>query len=416
LGDTRAFLFAVDSPSSVWPVADSLDELGKLAGTAGLHTVGRASQKRDTVHPGTYMGPGKLEELAFELADQNVDILLTDDELTPAQQRNIETRLREIQVVDRTALILDIFAQHARTREGHLQVELAQYEYLLPRLAGMWTHLERQAGGRRGGVGVRGPGETQLETDRRLVRRRLAILRRQIEEVRTQRQQHRDRRQQAGAPVVALVGYTNAGKSTLLNRLTNADVLAADQLFATLDPTTRRVRLPGGGVALMTDTVGFINKLPHELVAAFRATLEEIAEADVILHIVDSSHPLADTQKRTAELVLDDLGAPRDRIVTVWNKIDMVAEVEPSTNGALRISARTGAGIDALLGRIEDAVRGGMETIRHLISYRDGGLLRDIRTQGVLDIEEHRDEGTWVEAHVPPALAARVRSRAITSG
>ncbi len=308
---------------------DSLAELALLADTAGLQVVGQLTQKLDTPNSATLIGTGKLDELQTLVAESGANVVVFDEELSPRQQREIERKLgEEVKLVDRTALILDIFARHARTREGSVQVELAQYEYRLPRLTRAWTHLARQAGGRAGGasggVGVRGPGETQLEVDRREISRRIAFLKRQLEEIRKHRNQYRLKRRKSALSVVALVGYTNAGKSTLLNALSDAEVLAADQLFATLDPTTRRVELPSGNQALITDTVGFIQKLPTDLIAAFRATLEEVNEADLLLHVVDVSHPNVDEQVAAVEEVLEELGAGEKTIVTALNKIDRI--------------------------------------------------------------------------------------------
>ncbi|MCW5854173.1 MAG: GTPase HflX, partial [Anaerolineae bacterium] len=307
----------------------SLDELAALAKTAGLDVVARTSQRLDHPSPATYVGKGKVEEIQLLKRETGAEVVVFDDELSPGQQRNLEEGVGGL-VLDRTALILDIFAQHARTREGKLQVQLAQYEYRLPRLTRMWTHLARQTGGAAGrggsgGVGLRGPGETQLEVDRREIGRIIGHLKHDLEDVRKQRALHRRQRQRSDIPVVAIVGYTNAGKSTLLNSLTGADVLAEDMLFATLDPTTRRVKLPGGREALFTDTVGFIQKLPTQLVAAFRATLEEVIEADVILHVRDVSHEDTEAQSLDVEQVLDSLGIePHDeaRLIEVWNKVD----------------------------------------------------------------------------------------------
>ncbi|MDP3767404.1 MAG: GTPase HflX, partial [Dehalococcoidia bacterium] len=296
----RALLVAVQArhngargpvTSGVWSTQDSLDELALLVDTAGGIVVGRAVQKLGTPHPAQYVGRGKLAEIIADRDAKQATLVVFDDELSPTQQRNLERAL-DVKVLDRTALILDIFAMRARTREGRLQVELAQSEYLLPRLAGQWSHLERLGGsGAQGSIGVRGPGETQLETDRRLARNKIGRLKREIEDVRRQRALHRARRARARVPVVSLVGYTNAGKSTLMRRLTGADVLVEDRLFATLDPVTRRVRLPGGTTVLLSDTVGFIQKLPTQLVAAFQATLEELADADLLVHVVDITHP-----------------------------------------------------------------------------------------------------------------------------
>ncbi len=411
----RAFLFAIDTGKGPWSAADSLEELAQLAETAGIIPAARASQKREAPHPSAYMGLGKIDEIADALSACGAEMLLIDDEVSPAQQRTLERRL-DVTVVDRTALILEIFAAHARTREGQLQVELAQYEYLLPRLAGMWTHLERQAGGRRGLVGLRGPGETQLELDRRVARRRIALLREELESVRGHRLQHRERRRRNEAPVVALTGYTNAGKSSLLNRIAGSDVLAADQLFATLDPTMRRVRLPAGATALFSDTVGFINKLPHQLVAAFRATLEEIAEADVVLLVVDAAHPRAEAQREVSRSVLDDLGAPRERTLTVWNKTDLLPLTVSGPNGALQVSARTGSGIPRLLEEVEALLRAGMQRVEILLPYTQAGLAQEIRTQGTVVQESGDEQGLLFDAWVPPRLAARLRAAGRLTG
>ncbi len=291
----RAFLVAVEvRGGGAWNSESSLDELAQLAGTAGAVVVGRTIQRLDSPNPATYIGKGKLAEIIALRPQLDYDLVIFDDELSPSQQRNLEDALK-VKVLDRTALILDIFARRARTREGALQVELAQHEYLLPRLAGQWSHLERLGGG----IGTRGPGETQLETDRRLIRNRISRLKAQLEQVRRHRALYRARRAKQGVPVVALVGYTNAGKSTLMNALSGAGVLAENRLFATLDPVTRKVGLPGGGFFLLTDTVGFIQKLPTQLVAAFRATLEELADADLLLHVVDITHPDAAEQAET---------------------------------------------------------------------------------------------------------------------
>ena len=281
--------------------------------------MGRAVQRLDNPHPATYIGKGKVEEIAARRHDVAFTTVIFDDELSPTQQRNLEKAL-EVKVLDRTALILDIFAQHARTREGRLQVELAQHEYILPRLRGQWSHLERLEGR----IGTRGPGETQLETDRRLIRNKISALKRQIEQVRRQRALHRRQRARQGMPIVSLVGYTNAGKSTLMRALSGADVIVEDRLFATLDPVTRRIHLPSGAIALLTDTVGFIQKLPTQLVAAFRATLEELEQASLLLHVVDITHPDAENQARTVDDTVAELrlaGSPR---LTVLNKVDLL--------------------------------------------------------------------------------------------
>ena len=327
----RAYLVAVerrhnDARTVQWDAKASLEELAELVRTAGAQVVGQAIQKLNSPSPATYIGGGKVSEIARERERTGYTMVVFDDELTPSQQRNLERAL-DVKVLDRTALIIDIFAMRARTREGQLQVDLAQAEYLLPRLAGQWSHLDSLGrSGAPGAVGVRGPGETQIETDRRLARNKITRLKRDIERVRKQRQLYRYRRQRAGVPVVALVGYTNAGKSTLMRRLTAADVLVENKLFATLDPTTRRLRLPDGTAALLTDTVGFIQRLPTRLVAAFQATLEELADADLLLHVVDITHPEAAQQSESVDETLRELGlADKPRVVAL-NKVDLLGE------------------------------------------------------------------------------------------
>lgn len=339
---------------NTWSLEDSLSELGQLVGTAGGEVVGTLTQRLESFHPAHYLGKGKLEELVS--CKGEYDVVILDDELSPAQQRNLEQALG-VKVIDRTALILDIFARRARTREGQLQVELAQNEYLLPRLAGRWPHLERLGGG----IGTRGPGETQIETDRRLVRRKIQRLKKELEEVRQHRALYRRRRTLQGIPVVAVVGYTNAGKSTLLNALASADVLVEDKLFATLDPVTRRLTLPDKRQVLLTDTVGFIQKLPPTIVAAFRATLEELEGAALLLHIVDITHSNAAEQSQTVEDILTDLGLAAKPRVLVLNKIDLwvkgeakdvshyMEQFEVPSQPTVFVSAARGWGLDKLL-------------------------------------------------------------------
>jgi GTP-binding protein HflX len=345
----------------------SLDELALLADTAGARVVARTVQKLGRIHPGHYVGKGKLAELKAERASLDYSVVIFDDELSPSQQRTLEDAL-QVKVLDRTALILDIFARRAQTREGRLQVELAQYQYLLPRLAGQWSHLERLEGA----IGTRGPGETQLETDRRLVRDRISRLKREIEAVRRQRALYRRRRARAGIPVVALVGYTNAGKSTLMRALSGADVFTEDKLFATLDPLTRRIKLAEGRTVLLSDTVGFIQKLPAQLVAAFRATLEELSAAAVLVHVVDVTHPDALQQAETVLETLRDLDLAEKPLVTALNKVDLLARhdgqqgIEKLGRRALPyrppdaslISAQQGWGLDELKERIERVLFG----------------------------------------------------------
>jgi len=375
-------------------------------------------QRLERPHPATFIGPGKAREVAEKVAQTAADVVIFDDELSPRHQRELEKTLGEgIKLLDRTALILDIFAQHAHTREGALQVELAQYEYRLPRLTRAWTHLARQAGGRAGGatggVGVRGPGETQLETDRRVIGRRIAQLKRELEEVRAHRGRHRTQRRKVGVPTVAIVGYTNAGKSTLLNALSGAGVLVADQLFATLDPTTRRVQLPGGGVALFTDTVGFIQKLPTQLVAAFRATLEEVTEADLLLHVLDVTHPQVMRQAEAVRKTLAEIGAADKPIVSALNKIDrlpipnailpLLAEFPAS----VAISALHGEGLEVLLTHIERALETQMTWLDVLIPYELGELVDLFHRRGLIKREEHTEAGTRIVGRVPRALVGR---------
>jgi GTP-binding protein HflX len=337
----RAYLVAVESKRREGGIGveASLDELALLAHTAGAEVVGRTVQRLDSPHSATYIGKGKLEEIIAEREAVDYTLVIFDDELSPSQQRNLENALK-VKVLDRTALIIDIFARRAQTREARLQVELAQTEYLLPRLAGQWSHLERLEGA----IGTRGPGETQLTTDRRLVRQRITRLKREIDDVSQQRGMNRRRRARQGLQTVALVGYTNAGKSTLMRALSGADVFTEDLLFATLDPVTRRLRLPSGHEVLLSDTVGFIQKLPTHLVAAFRATLEELMDADVLVHLVDITHPEAGEQFETVQATLRDLGVDAKPQVVAFNKVDLLAE----GNGVLPPGLRA---IDNDLGR-----------------------------------------------------------------
>ena len=358
----KAFLVAVDIAGRTtgrWTLDDSLEELANLASTADVEVVGKMKQRLERPSR-TYLGSGKLKDLASLKEETGYDVVIFDDELPPRQQKNLEDVL-DVKVIDRTALILDIFSKRAQTHEGKLQVELAQNEYLLPRLAGQWSHLERLGGG----IGTRGPGEMQLETDRRLVERRIHRLTKELREVRKHRTLYRTNRKRTGIPVVALVGYTNAGKSTLLNTLSGADVLVADKLFATLDPTTRRLRLPNSETVLLTDTVGLIHKLPTTVVAAFRATLEELDEADLLLHVVDITHKNAAEQCQTVEDILADLGLEQKPRLTLLNKIDILPADGPNADelgqklqipekSMLLISASKGTGLEQLLQRMSE--------------------------------------------------------------
>ena len=403
--------------SNAWPATESLLELERLADTAGLDVVGQVIQKRDRPHPTTFVGSGKAAEIAEMVRALDVDVVIFDDELTPRHQRELERVFGVgVKVLDRTGLILDIFAQHAHTSEGALQVELAQYEYRLPRLTRSWTDAEytRQAGGRAGGatggVGLRGPGETKLETDRRVIRRRIAQLKRELEHVRAHRARHRAQRRRSGLPTVALVGYTNAGKSTLLNTLSGADVYIADQLFATLDPTTRRVELPGGTVILVTDTVGFIQKLPTQLVAAFRATLEEVVEADLLLHVSDASHPRVLQQSRAVYQTLREIHAEDLPVINVLNKIDRLPEPEAAIRAldslpdSVAISALTGQGIDDLKAHIEAVLEAEMRPFQILIPFSLGDLAFLYHEHGLIEEEQHGANGTLIKGRLPQHL------------
>jgi GTP-binding protein HflX len=405
-----------------WYIEDSLIELAQLAQTAGLDVVGQTWQRLERFNPATLIGSGKVEEVLDLCLDLDCDVIIFDEELSPRQLRNLEEAVGDdTKLLDRTSLILDIFAQHARTREGQLQVELAQYQYRLPRLTRAWTHLARQAGGGAGrggtgGVGLRGPGETQLEVDRREIGRRIGQIREDLEDVRRHRALHRRQRKRRAVPVVAIVGYTNAGKSTLLNALSGAKVLAEDKLFATLDPTTRRVFLPGGREALFSDTVGFIQKLPTELVAAFRATLEEINEADLILHIVDITHPNAHQQSATVMETLAGLGVEDRPIIVALNKIDRLpnpAEAGNALNdsaGALPISAAEGIGLDDLLCRVDEVLSAELVYVTVQVPYDRGDLAALFHEQGTVVKTSHDAQGTALEGYLPRRFLERFRA------
>lgn len=401
-----------------WQAEDSLAELALLADTAGLDVVGQMYQRLDHPLPKYFIGVGKLRELQAARTTTPYDMVVFDDELDPSQTRNLEQSL-ECAVLDRTALILDIFAQHARTHEGRLQVELAQYNYLLPRLRRQWTHLERQAG--QGGttaggvVGLRGPGETQLELDRRAIKQRIALLKSELADVSRHRELYRKRRRQSGLPVVALVGYTNAGKSTLINALAGADVLVADQLFATLDPTTRKIELPRGQHALITDTVGFIQKLPTQLVAAFRATLEEISEADVLLHVLDITHANAEEQVEAVAQTLAELGVEHKPTLMVLNKVDCLPGVDAAEVAALpdalglpadyvAVSAYERWGLANLLARLEALIADTMVACDAVIPYQRNDLVALWHERGYVEREQFEPDGTHISGRIPPVL------------
>jgi GTPase len=405
-GRERAVIGALRRPSQRrWQVEESLEELAGLVAAAGGTVVGRVTQERDAPTSALYFGRGKVEEIGEAARASSADLFVSDDPLSPIQERNI-TEALGIKVIDRTALILDIFAQRARTAEGKLQVELAQLTYLLPRLVGQWTHLERLGGG----IGTRGPGETQLESDRRVIRRKVMQIRRQLEGVQVHRRLQRQGRRKAGVPVVALVGYTNAGKTTLLNRLAGARLTAADQLFVTLDPAARLIHPDGGRAFVLTDTVGFIRKLPHELVAAFRATLEELSDADVLLHVVDASHPSLEEHMRAVESLLRELGVVDRPTVLALNKIDRLdtdALPPAAVRDGVGISAATGEGIDALLAAIQRALPpGGLLTLR--IPHADGAALTLCYERGRVFARRDGAEHVEVDVDMPRGLLGAV--------
>lgn len=409
----------IKSQRETWDIRDCLDELELLAATAGIEVVGRTYQYLDAINPATYIGAGKVEEIRSLRETLGYNVVIFDDELSPRQLRELEEAL-DVKILDRTSLILDIFAARARTHEGRLQVALAQYQYRLPRLTRAWTHLARQVGGSAGrggigGVGLRGPGETQLEVDRREIQRRIAQLKDELDAVRHHREQYRRRRERANIPIVALVGYTNAGKSTLLNTLAGTDLLAEDKLFATLDPTTRRIVLPGGQTVLFTDTVGFIRKLPTTLVAAFRATLEEICEADLLLHVVDISHKNVEEHLQEVESTLREIGAHQIPVLTALNKIDRLSNpaiaeaLRDQHSNAIPISALTGQGIEDLLKAVSRMLAEQWIAVEANIPYADGGIVALLHERGMVQREEHRTGGTYIVGRIPRWLLETIR-------
>ena len=408
----KAFLVAVDTGDDPgWTAEDSLTELAALAATAGADVVGAEWQNRRHVDPNWYVGKGKAEDLLQAKSETGFDILVADDELSPAQQKALESLLN-VKVIDRSRLILDIFALHAQTHEGRLQVELAQLEYQLPRLTRLWTHLSRT----QGGIGSRGPGESQLETDRRIIRERIKKMKAKVEDVRQQRQTTARGRERRLYPTVAIVGYTNAGKSTLLNALVGSVVAKAeDKLFATLDPTSRQVKLGDGQTAIVTDTVGFIHKLPHQLVDAFRATLEEVTRADVLIEIVDASDGHATEHRSTVQTVLDELGAGDKPRLTAFNKADLLYpgtdgdRPAPAVAGSVLISAVTGFGLDMLRAEIAALLASLWEEVDVAVPYAAGELLARVRERGTVELE-YGDRSVRVHGRMAPSMAGELRS------
>jgi len=404
----RIFIVGVDLKSSnPSMVRDSLEELAELSQTAGGEVVGQGAQKLEAPVAATFIGSGKAIEFAHHCRENGVDTVIFDDELSPAQTRNLE-KLFDCKVLDRTALILDIFAQRARTREGKLQVELAQLQHLLPRLTRFWTHLSRQ----KGGIGMRGDGETQLETDRRRVQERIAHIRDELEVVRRQRGTQRAGRLRQRWPLASIVGYTNAGKSTLLNALTGADVVAVDKLFATLDPTTRRLALPGNQSVLLSDTVGFIRKLPHDLVEAFKATLEEVVQADLLLHVVDASQVAAEEQIAAVNAVLAELGAQEKPTLMVLNKVD-VAEAQEQAGrlqagfpNSVKISARTGEGFAELMESVRELLRPIRDFVDLEIPFEEAAVIARLHQVGQVVEKDYSGDKARFRARVPPHLTA----------
>jgi len=405
----RAILVGTERPRMLIPANESLAELARLADTDGLVVAGQTVQVLRRIQAATFVGAGKVAAIRALADEHGGDVVIFDDPLTPAQQRNLEKGCNR-KVIDRSALILDIFAQRARSLEGKMQVELAQLQYLLPRLTRQWTHLSRLGGG----VGTRGPGETQLEVDRRRVREKIAQLRRRLAEAERTRGLHRHERGAIPFPTIALVGYTNSGKSTLMNTLTRAGVLVEDRLFATLDPTIRRLRLPQGLTVLLADTVGFIHKLPHELVAAFKGTLEEVRAADLLVHVVDVAQPTWAEHAEVVETVLREIHADGRPMLLALNKVDLLpggAMPPGAPSGAIAISARTGKGVTALLAAIETHLTQGLERVRCALPSGRGDVIAWLKRAGRVVEEYYRDGMVTVTALVPPKVAGQLKKQ-----
>ncbi len=411
----RALLIGLEQEGvSKWDLRDSMEELRELASSAGAEVVDTVTQKLQKPTAPFYIGKGKAELIKESFKKQQITSVIFNDELSPAQGRNLENLLSR-KVLDRTQLILDIFAQRARSREGRLQIELAQLQYLLPRLTRMWHHLSRQTGG----IGTRGPGETQLEVDRRRVQERIARLERELEGVRRVRHVQRQGRKRHQWPVAAVVGYTNAGKSTLLNLLTGADLVAEDKLFATLDPTTRSLTLPNKQRVLLTDTVGFLRKLPHTLIESFKATLEEVSEADLLIHVIDLSHPRVDENIEAVNAVTKELGAYGKQTLLVFNKIDALSDPELAATyqkkfpGSVAISARTGAGVPDLVTALQDQLASWRLRSRYRVPLSESGLIAEVHRIGhVLELR-YEGEAALIVAHVPPQLQPKLAPFAV---
>ena len=406
----KVILVGVDQEMGGMDTESCLDELNELVKTAGAESVGRLIQKREKIHPAQYLGKGKLKELQVMINAYDATGIVCDDELSPAQIKNLE-QILNTKIMDRTMVILDIFASRAISREGKIQVELAQLKYRLSRLVGIGASLSRLGGG----IGTRGPGETKLEVDRRYIKSRIAELNRELKEIETHRELLRNQRDKKGKPVVSLVGYTNAGKSTLINKLTDAGVLAEDKLFATLDTTTRKVKLINGSEILLTDTVGFIQKLPHNLVQAFRATLEEMKYADILLHVVDASNPQRKEHMNVVYSTLRELGCEETPVITVFNKIDREDVEYPlpfdiKARDTVKISAKTGKGTENMLTAIEELLKSFRKSIKVMIPYSEGSLISYIHGKCEIISEEHTETGYLIEAYVNEETENRLKN------